>query len=163
MFGGIAGLHPLEASSHLPPTPPQSCNSKKCLQTKPNIPRGKTPMTENHCSMLHTSLLYLFESFHQPKDAGLSIPTSQSGEKPTSQKLQAPTGAGAWYSRILRKRSQVRAETEAPDVNNTPRQPRNPYELPGCLRCSRTGSVGGSEAQGQCQSRHRGRAKSSIK
>lgn len=62
-------------------------------------------------------------------------------EKPTSQKLQVPTGAGALYSRILRKRSQVHAETEARDVNNTPRQPRNPYELPGCLRCSRTGSV----------------------
>lgn len=62
-------------------------------------------------------------------------------EKPTSQKLQVLTGAGALYSRILRKRSQVHAETEARDVNNTPRQPRNPYELPGCLRCSRTGSV----------------------
>lgn len=62
-------------------------------------------------------------------------------EKPTSQKLQVPTGAGALYSRILRKRSQVHAETEARDVNNTPRQPRNPYELPECLRCSRTGSV----------------------
>lgn len=69
-------------------------------------------------------------------------------EKPTSPELQAPTGAGALYSRILRKRSQVHAEIVALDVNNTPRRPRNPYELPGCLQCSRTGSVRKSEAQG---------------
>lgn len=71
-------------------------------------------------------------------------------EKPTSPELQAPTGAGALYSRILRKRCQVHAEIVALDVNNTPRRPRNPCELPGCLRCSRIGSVRKSEAQGQC-------------
>lgn len=69
-------------------------------------------------------------------------------EKPTSQELPAPTGAGASHSQILRKHSQVHAETEALDVNNTPRQPRNPYELPGCLQCSRTGSVRKSKVQG---------------
>ena len=75
-------------------------------------------------------------------------------EEAHSQKLQALVRAGASYSQILGKRSQVHAETEAPDVNKTPRRPRNLYELPGCLQCLRTGS--GRERRGPRRALNRG-------